>query len=105
MLWLVSEPSIRSKWVNWELDEVAKRNKRLVPVMVGDAPRDALPRQLGEIHILPAEGLFDPALHLDALVSILETDRGWLKEASRLPTVPTNGWGRGKRALRCAVAR
>src|SRR5262245_53905673 len=75
VVWLVSEPSIRSKWVNWELDEVAKRNKRLVPVMVGDTSRDALPRQLGEIHILPAEGVFDPALHLDTLVRILETDR------------------------------
>jgi hypothetical protein len=39
VVWRVSEPSIQSKWVNWELDEVSKLNKRLVPVMVGDAPR------------------------------------------------------------------
>lgn len=75
---------MRSKWVNWELDEVAKRNKRLVPLMVGDTPRDKLPRQLGEIHILPAEGLFDLGRDLDALVHVLETDRLWLKEGSRL---------------------
>src|SRR4029450_414467 len=55
VIWLVSEPSVRSEWVNWELDEAAKRNNRLVPVMI----RDALPRQLGQIHILPARGLFD----------------------------------------------
>ena len=53
VIWLVSEPSVKSEWVNWELDEVAKRKKRLVPVMIGDTPRDKLPRQLGEIHILP----------------------------------------------------
>ena len=59
VVWLVSDASIQSKWVNWELDEVARRNKRLVPVMIAETARDALPRQLGEIHILPAEGVFD----------------------------------------------
>ena len=84
VLWLVSDASIKSQWVNWELDEVARRNKRLVPVMVCDTPRDKLPRQLGEIHILPIEGLFDLGRDLDTLVRVLETDRAWLKGASRL---------------------
>jgi hypothetical protein len=84
VIWLVSDASIHSKWVNWELDEVAKRNKRLVPVMVGESAREALPRQLGEIHILPAEGVFALERDLDALVRVLETDRAWLKHASRL---------------------
>jgi hypothetical protein len=84
VVWLVSEASVQSKWVNWELDEVARRNKRLVPVMVGDTPRATLPRQIGEIHILPADGLFDRVRDLDALVQVLNTDRIWLKQASRL---------------------
>jgi WD40 repeat protein/tetratricopeptide (TPR) repeat protein len=84
VIWLVSEASIRSTWVNWELDEVAKRNKRLVPVIVGDVERETLPRQLGEIHILPAEGAFALERDLDALVRVLETDRAWLKHATRL---------------------
>jgi WD40 repeat protein len=84
VIWLVSEASIHSQWVNWELDEVSKRNKRLVPVMVGDTPRDKLPRQIGEIQILPFEGLFDPVRDLDPLVHVLETDHDWLKESSRL---------------------
>ena len=75
---------MRSKWVNWELDEVARRSKRLVPVMVGEIARDTLPRQLGEIHILPAEGPFHLARDLAPLISVLETDRAWLKESSRL---------------------
>src|SRR5262249_13917976 len=45
---------------------------------------NALPRQLGEIHILPTTGVFDLARDLDALVGVLETDRAWLKQASRL---------------------
>lgn len=84
VVWLVSDASIQSKWVNWELDEVARRNKRLVPVMITETARDALPRQLGEIHILPSEGVFNPRRDLDQLVHVLETDRGWLKQASRL---------------------
>lgn len=84
VVWLVSEASIHSEWVNWELDEVARRAKRLVPVMIGATPRDRLPRQLGDIHILPAEGLFDLVRDLDALVRVLETDFAWLKEGSRL---------------------
>jgi len=84
VLWLVSDASIKSNWVNWELDEVTRRSKRLVPVMIGETARDALPRQLGEIHILPAEGVFHQPRDLDELVRVLETDRIWLKEASRL---------------------
>ena len=84
VIWLVSEPSVKSEWVNWELDEVAKRKKRLVPVMIADTSRDKLPRQLGEIHILPLEGLFNLDRDLGALIRVLETDLAWLKEGSRL---------------------
>lgn len=84
VIWLISEASVRSEWVNWELDEVARRAKRLVPVMIGDTPRDRLPRQLGEIHILPAEGQFHHVRDIDTLLEVLETDRAWLKQASRL---------------------
>jgi WD40 repeat protein len=108
VIWLLSEASIQSKWVNWELDEVAKRNKRLVPVMVGETSRDRLPRQLGEIHILPAEGLFDLARDLDTLVRLLETDRAWLKEASRLADRAHEWLGHGRNSallLRSAALR
>src|SRR5262249_12493080 len=84
VIWLVSDASIQSKWVNWELDEVGKRSKGLVPVMVGQTARNALPPQLGEIHILPTTGVCELARDLDALVGVLETDRAWLKQASRL---------------------
>jgi hypothetical protein len=84
VIWLVSTHSVASKWCNWELDEVLRRKKRLIPVMIGETPRDQLPRQLGEIQILPSEGLFDTSRDLDALSATLETDRDWLKEHTRL---------------------
>ncbi len=83
VIWLVSEASIRSEWVNWELDEVKARNKRLVPVMVGLVNPAELPRQLGAIHILPPDRLFDLTRDLDTLVQVLETDHAWLKQATR----------------------
>jgi hypothetical protein len=93
---LISEASIRSNWVNWELDEVAKCNKRLVPIMVAYAVRDGLPRQPGEIHILPAEGVFDLPRDLDALARVLENDRAWLKQASRLQDRATEWLSKGR---------
>lgn len=84
VVWLISAASVKSKWVNWELDEVAKRAKRLVPVIIDDTSRGGLPRQLGEINILPSEGMFDVTRDLDTLVEVLNTDYGWLKEGSRL---------------------
>ncbi len=84
VIWLISAHSISSHWCNWELDEVARNNKRLVPVQIGEILRDQLPRQLGEIHILPQAGIYDPKRHLDNLVVTLEADRVWLKTHARL---------------------
>jgi len=84
VIWLISSASVTSKWCNWELDSVQKQSKRLVPVRVGDVKLEDLPRQLGEIHILPGQGVFDPATHIESLITTLETDRGWLREHTRL---------------------
>lgn len=84
VIWLVSPHSVTSKWCHWELDEVQKQHKRLVPVRIGPVTPEELPRQLGAIHILPVEGEFALERHLDALIEVLETDRVWLKEHTRL---------------------
>jgi Subtilase family/TIR domain len=84
VLWLISQRSISSVTVNWELDEAAKHNKRLVSVTVDPAPFEKLPRRSGQIHLLFAEGVLDPARDLNELVQVLERDTAWLKEASRL---------------------
>ena len=84
VVWLVSPDSVASKWVNWELGELGRLSKRLVPVRVRDVDPESLPEALGRIHLLPADGVFDVDRHLAPLVDTLNTDRAWLKEATRL---------------------
>lgn len=84
VVWLVSPDSVQSKWCNWELGEVGRLHKRMLPVRIREVAPEDLPQGLGKIQLLPAEGLYDPAVHLSPLVAALEADRAWVKEASRL---------------------
>ena len=84
VVWLVSPDSVESKWCNWELGEVTRLSKRLLPVRIRPIDPATLPAGLGRIHVLPAEGVFDPRTHLAPLVTSLNTDRAWLKEGTAL---------------------
>ena len=96
VVWLVSPDSVASKWCNWELGEVSRLNKRLVPVKIRDVAWDELPEALGKIHLLPADGVYDPATHFSSLVAALNTDGAWMKEATRLAD-RAREWIAGKR--------
>ena len=84
VVWLISEASLASKWVKWELGEVERLKKRLVPVRIANIDPDTLPESLGKIHALPAEDVFDFGRHLPLLIQTLTTNAAWLKEATRL---------------------
>jgi hypothetical protein len=86
VVWLVSPYSVESQWCEWELGEVGRFKKRLIPVMIDEVPHEKLPGSIGEIQVLPASGSFDidKTEHLTALVDTLEADRSWLKEHTRL---------------------
>ena len=84
VIWLISPDSIASKWCNWELGEVSRLNKRLVPLAIKAVSPENLPEALGKIHILPAQGDFSFDEHLQTLVDVLNTNRAWIKEHSRL---------------------
>ncbi len=84
VLWLVSPDSVQSKWCKWELGEVRRLSKRLVPVCIREIDRGALPEALGRIHLLPAVGVYDPAQNEDVLVTTLNTDRAWLRKGTSL---------------------
>jgi len=84
VIWLISPDSIASKWCNWELGEVSRLNKRLVPLAIKAVSPENLPEALGKIHILPAQGDFSFDEHLQTLVDVLNTNRTWIKEHSRL---------------------
>ncbi|MEM7212544.1 MAG: toll/interleukin-1 receptor domain-containing protein [Pseudomonadota bacterium] len=90
VVWLVSPTSVSSRWVNWELGEVQRSGKRLVPVVVKETLHERLPEALGRIHLLPAEGAFQHDLHLKPLVAALLTDREWIKEHTRLSLAARN---------------
>ncbi len=84
VIWLVSPDSVSSDWCNWELGVVGQLKKRLIPIKVRDTDLSLLPKAIGKIHLLPAEGIFSLDAHLETLVDVLNTDRAWLKEATRL---------------------
>jgi WD40 repeat protein len=84
VVWLVSPDSVESRWVNWELGEVGRLSKRLIPIRIREIDPASLPESLGKIHLLPADCLFDFGQHLSVLVDVLNTDTAWLKEATRL---------------------
>lgn len=84
VVWLVSPTSVASKWCRWELGEVQRLSKRLVPVAITQVPPEELPEALGRIHILPVGEDFDIDRHLDTLVETLNTNRSWLKQHTRL---------------------
>ena len=55
-----------------------------MPVKIRNVVPAELPEALGKIHLLPVEGVYGSELHLPALVATLNTDRGWVKEATRI---------------------
>ena len=100
VVWLVSPDSVRSKWCNWELGEVGRLSKRLIPIRIRDTSGEMLPEALGKIHLLPATGVFDFATHLMPLVETLNTDHAWLKDSTRLADRARQWIGKGRdRAL------
>ena len=84
VVWLVSPRSVVSKWCKWELGEVTQLNKRLITVSIAKVASEALPEAIGEVHLLPAEGVFDPRRHTGLLTTAIETDGAWLREHTRL---------------------
>lgn len=83
-IWLISPDSVVSRWCAWELGEVLRYNKRLLPLRVREVAHEQLPDAISKIHLMPAEGVFDVLVHFDALCRALETDRNWIREGTRL---------------------
>lgn len=84
VVFVVSPRSVSSQWCRWELSEISRLSKRLVPVVLEDVPVSALPPEIASIHLLPLgdEEHFDE--RLDDLESALLTDREWVKNHNRL---------------------
>ena len=55
VVWLVSPTSVKSRWCGWELGEVLRLNKRLIPVVIDVVPPDGLP-EIARPHPVAAGG-------------------------------------------------
>ena len=83
VIWLISDRSIKSEWCQWELGEVQRLGKRLLPVQIEQVRNSDLPQGLGRHHILPAEGLYNSAKHLSLVIDALKRDWAWIQEHTR----------------------
>jgi Kef-type K+ transport system membrane component KefB len=86
IVWVVSRASLLSQWCRWELRKASDYVKRIVPVAIEDVPVSEFPKELGEIQLFPATGLFNPSDpgQIEALREILRANNPWLKEHTRL---------------------
>lgn len=93
VIFIVSPRSIASKWCTWEAEQVRALSKRLVPIELESVPAETLPAAIGNIHMLPfthawhmEQGANSPEFgrQCDMLALILNTDRAWAKEHTRL---------------------
>lgn len=90
VVWLVSPRSVGSEWCQWELGEVARHGKRLVPIRITSFDNKDLPAAIGRVHILPVDGVYAREAQLPQLVAVLSTNREWLQEHTRLVAMATH---------------
>lgn len=105
VVWLVSPSSLRSRWCNWELGEVQRTNKRLLPVRIRDLGDEPLPEVLGRVHVLPATDVYDSAQHAPLLAEALSQDRDWIRFHTRIADRAAEWSARGRRPDRLLRGR
>ena len=84
VVFLVSPRSIISQWCRWELTEITKHSKRLVPIVVEAVPPEHLPPEIGSVHLMPFGPEVDFEAQSQTLQTVLLTDRVWVREHTRL---------------------
>ncbi len=84
IVFIITGRSVKSRICIWELNEAAKLNKRLAPILLEPVPQDDFPREVVPLHHVD----FDPPNEFNAaadkLLEALLTDSGWVKEHTRL---------------------
>jgi formylglycine-generating enzyme required for sulfatase activity len=92
VVYIASPRSVASRWCRWELAQVKAESKRLVPIEMEPVLQAAPPPEIGDIHLLPFAGTWSAeggpaagfAEQVATLARVLLTDRGWVKEHTRL---------------------
>ncbi|HEY3570911.1 MAG TPA: TIR domain-containing protein [Thermoanaerobaculia bacterium] len=84
VVFLISARSIQSQWVRWELQQVTSLRKRLIPVMLEMCSPESLPPAIASVEVMPKQGAFALEPQLSELTQALNTNRGWVMEATKL---------------------
>jgi WD40 repeat protein len=93
VIFVVSPQAINSKWCLWELEQAKVLSKRVVPIRLTEVDPAAIPEEVAAIHQLSFSDVWDRATsqpkqsfdsRVNRLAHILNTDRAWLKEHTRL---------------------
>jgi len=84
VVFVVSPDSISSPVCSWEIEQVAKLNKRLAPIILKRVPDERIPQAIAKINYLFFDGSEAFERQADELAKALQTDLVWLKEHTRI---------------------
>ncbi len=84
VVFLISPDSITSTVCDWEVNEAERLGKRILPVVIRDAPADAVPGRLQRLNYIFLRNDAEAAEGLARLETALLTDIVWVREHTRL---------------------
>jgi WD40 repeat protein/Tfp pilus assembly protein PilF len=84
VIFIVSTNSISSPICSWEVEQVAKLNKRLAPIVLERVCDDRIPEAIAKVNYVFFDQSDDFESQCDELARALQTDIVWLKEHTRL---------------------
>ncbi len=84
VVFLLSPDSVASPVCDWEVNEAERLGKRILPVVIRDAPADAVPGRLKRLNYIFLRNAVDETTGLTALSAALLTDIAWVREHTRL---------------------
>jgi formylglycine-generating enzyme required for sulfatase activity len=84
VVFIVSPNSVSSPVCSWEVEQVAKLNKRLAPIVLERVSDDRIPEAIAKINYLFFDQPNDFEAQAHGLAQALQTDLPWLKEHTRL---------------------
>jgi TIR domain len=84
VVFIISPNSLLSPVCSWEVEQVARLNKRLAPIVLERVSDDRIPEAIAKINYLFFDRPDDFEDQVDEFAQALQTDLIWLKEHTRL---------------------
>jgi hypothetical protein len=97
VVFLLSPDSVASAVCDWEVNEAERLGKRILPVVIRDAPPDAVPGRLKRLNYVFLRDDAEEREGLARLEAALLTDIAWVREHTRLGERAAE-WARKSRA-------